>query len=250
MMKKPIAILTSTIALTSSLISANVGGQNNEIFEPQTPTLHIKGGAWQLFGCNEEIDLKETFNGQNVKVVWTWDNLQENWQAYSTEYAMRAALDEAGYDIKGVIPPNQGFWVMSYEDIDVDVIPFNPIDVNNYQDFYEVAEGEQIDGSIEIFSKQGDDIQVSIKNLSGDIFTVTSPAQNPALFTNEDYNTSDGVVYNFSIYGENAGNSGFSLLVTDISGDRNYTKEFNIGVDVISYNTEEVNSSDSNATAN
>lgn len=221
-MRKSIALFTSTIALTSSLIS-------NEVAEP---TLHVKGGAWQLFGFNEEIDLKETFNGENIKVVWTWDNHEDNvstlpWKSYSTEYSMRVALTEGNYTIVDRIPPNQGFWIMSYEDVDVKVIPFNPIKVDGFQDFYTLQEGKQISGSIQISSKLNDELKVSIKNDYSDIFTVTSLGSDT--FPTD---TVDGVTYEFSIYGESVGSEGFVLDITDVSGDHNYTHQLNIGVQV------------------
>ena len=250
-MKKSIALFTSTLALTSSLISAD----DNMMFEPKPPHMLLKGGVWQLFGFNEEIDLKETFSGYNIKAVWTWDNFEADgtnapWKAYSTEFSMRKAFEENNMPIVDRVPPNQGFWVMSFNDVDIEVVPFNPIkiDMMNIPESFKVEEGQSVDGSIKIFSKTGDEIKVDIKNGS-DLFTVT-PAS-------ADYFTSDtesGVDYQFSIDGQESGQDSFVLQVTDIVNnanginDHNYTFDINIDVEVNPVPSDNNNNTDDNQT--
>ncbi len=243
-MKKSIALL-SGLALTSALIAEVAPA------EPQPPHLFIKGGVWQLFGTNEEIDLGKTFAGKNVKVLWTWDNFEADgtnipWKAYSTEFAMRQALEDGNFSVVNIIPPNQGFWVMSYEDIDVDIVPFNPIEfqfpANMPQDFFSVPQGELIDSSIKLFSKLGDELQVKVINEDSDIFTVNYDSDIFPAGT-----TAEGVDYNFSISGDNVGTGQFTLVITDIVvgkdgiNDKNYTIEIPFKVDIFDDSNTETN---------
>jgi hypothetical protein len=113
-MKKKLAFLGSTLALASSLMAQD--------------GLSIKGNSWQLFGFNEEIDLIKSFAGSPVKIIWAYDNANENWVAYSPQYAMKVALEDANYTVVDKLMPNQGFWVQSYEDINVSLEPvFKPL---------------------------------------------------------------------------------------------------------------------------
>ena len=109
--------LVASIALTTTLSALDEPVKN--------PVIPIKGNAWQLFGFNQPIDLKATFNGTPVKVIWAWDNDLENWEAYSPQYAINMALKDVYPNIE-VLQPNQGFWVMSYEDTDVEMKGFLP----------------------------------------------------------------------------------------------------------------------------
>ena len=107
-MTKKLALLSSTLALTTGLVA-------NQFQLP------IKADAWQLFGFNQEIDLEKTFSGTPVKIVWAWDNQDEKWVSYSPQYAMKMALEDANHTVVDRLHPNQGFWIQSYEDINVTV---------------------------------------------------------------------------------------------------------------------------------
>jgi len=111
-MKKKLALLTSTLALTTGLIANQTAPKID---------LSIKGQAWQLFGFNQEIDLKKTFAGTPVKIIWAWDNRNESWVSYSPEYSMKMALEDANHTVVNKLHQNQGFWIQSYEDVNVSI---------------------------------------------------------------------------------------------------------------------------------
>lgn len=112
-MKKSISILTTAMVLTSSLI-ANEPVDMNKI-------MPLKKETWNLFGFNEEVDLKGSFNGTSVQIVWAWNNADSSWVAYSPQYAMEKALKDANNVIVEKLQPNQGFWVRSYEDLEINL---------------------------------------------------------------------------------------------------------------------------------
>jgi len=136
---KNITMFSSKIALTSLALTAGLIANEPVDMEQNLP---IKGEAWQLFGFNEEIDLDGTFNGTSVRVVWAWDNVEEDWVAYSPQYATKTALEDANHTMVDRLQPNQGFWIMSYEDIAVNLkevyYPLYNMCVNlNSDDFWE-----------------------------------------------------------------------------------------------------------------
>jgi len=106
-------IALATVALTAGLIAVEPVDMEKK--------LPIKGEAWQLFGFNEEIDLVGTFSGTPVRVIWAWDNMNQSWVTYSPQYATKMALENADNTIIDKLHPNQGFWVMSYEDVEVNL---------------------------------------------------------------------------------------------------------------------------------
>jgi len=107
--------LIASVALTTTLSALDEPVKN--------PVIPIKGNAWQLFGFNQPIDLKASFSGTPVKIIWAWDNKKEAWEAYSPQYAINMALENAYPNVKS-LKPNQGFWVMSYEDTEVEMKEF------------------------------------------------------------------------------------------------------------------------------
>jgi hypothetical protein len=146
-MKKSLAFLSGVTALTLSL-SASPLGNNTDIDK------EIKlNSKWQLFGFNEEIDLEKSFGsaGSLVKLVWGWDNQNEGWLAYSPEYSTRKKLEELAdandtniekITVVDTLKPNQGFWIVSYEDTNVSIhevfYPLYDICLNvNSEDFWE-----------------------------------------------------------------------------------------------------------------
>jgi hypothetical protein len=219
-MRKSIAMLTSTLALATSL-SANEGEKS----------FHLQGGEWQLFGFNEEIDLKETFVGHNIKILYTYDNVNLNWLGYSTEYAMRVALEDANYTVVDRVPPNQGFWVKSYEDSDITVVPYSPIIVESFDPHIIVDENDTVETSIDLSSKLGDTLVIDVKS---DTQVFTAISQETSFTTG----TEAGVTLHLDVTGNSLGADQFSVIITDISGDHNYTKElfFDVSVELNSTN--------------
>jgi len=128
-MNKKLAFLGSTLILASGLV-ANQPAQ----------ILKIPGNSWQLFGFNQEVDLDKTFIGTSVKIVWAWDNHKGDWVSYSPQYAMKMALKEQNLTFVDTLKPNQGFWVQSYDDVNVTVqevfYPLYDMCVNVNSDLY------------------------------------------------------------------------------------------------------------------
>jgi hypothetical protein len=210
-MKKSFIFLTS-LAMASQLFSN----------EPPK-TLHLSGNQWQLHGYNEELDLKESFDGTSLKILWAWDNKEFKWVSYSPQYSMRVALSDGNHTIVDRVKPNQGFWLYSYEDIDVDLVEFNPIEIGYFDNLENIEVTTNKDLSLKVYSKLDEDLKVEVIPKDNNIISANAQMND---FSGD---TIDGIDFHYSVNGLNVGQTSLEIKVTNFSSnDINYTKTINV----------------------
>jgi hypothetical protein len=130
-MRNSIKLFSSIAILSSSLFAVE-----------NAKSVHLGEMTWQLYGFNEEVDLVETLKGSPINILWSWNNDSGEWNGYSPEYTTRKKLSEQNITVVETLPSNQGFWIRSYEEIDLEIqsvyYPLYDMCVNvNSEEFWE-----------------------------------------------------------------------------------------------------------------
>ncbi len=98
-----------------------------------TPSYHdilnVKKG-WNIYGVSKELN-PSTFNNQNIKIIWTFNNKLNSWRGYSSHTDIQNLIHDMGLEKITKILPNEGFWLQSMSDINLTLKQSQEEKVNN-----------------------------------------------------------------------------------------------------------------------
>ena len=77
-------------------------------------SLQIKKG-WQLIGVPTSLNIKESFNNNNVEILWGYDALNQSWSGYSPIESKSIIIAEK-YTTLTHLEPFQALWIFSKDD--------------------------------------------------------------------------------------------------------------------------------------
>jgi len=77
-------------------------------------SLGIKKG-WQLIGVSTTVDIEESFNNENVEIVWGYDGSTQSWSGYSPNETKSATIAQS-YSTLRTLKPFQALWILSNDD--------------------------------------------------------------------------------------------------------------------------------------